>query len=73
LTGFIAASPEHMVDLIRPGGAVDMFDRVRCRQRAIERFSADRMVEDHVGLYERVRTTRTSAQSRHRPDPRMVA
>jgi glycosyltransferase involved in cell wall biosynthesis len=73
LTGFIAASPEHMVELIRPGGAVDTFDRIRCRQRAIERFSADRMVDDHIALYERVRTTRTSAQSRHRSDPQMVA
>jgi hypothetical protein len=62
-----------MVELIRPGGAVDMFDRVRCRQRAIERFSADRMVDDHVALYERVRTTPASAQSRHRSDPQMVA
>jgi glycosyltransferase involved in cell wall biosynthesis len=73
LTGFLAASPEHMVELIRPGGAVDTFDRIRCRQRAIERFSADRMVDDHIALYERVRTTRTSAQSRHRSDPQMVA
>jgi glycosyltransferase involved in cell wall biosynthesis len=73
LTGFIATSPEHMVELIRPGGATDTFDRVRCRQRAIERFSADRMVADHVALYDRVRKTRGSPQPRHRPDPQMVA
>ena len=73
LTGFIAASPEHMVELIRPGGATETFDRVRCRQRAIERFSACRMVADHVALYERVSATRASPQPRHRPDPRMVA
>jgi glycosyltransferase involved in cell wall biosynthesis len=73
LTGFIATSPEHMVKLIRPGGAVDRIDRVRCRQRAIERFSADRMVADHVALYERVSTTPVSPRPRHRPDPQMVA
>jgi glycosyltransferase involved in cell wall biosynthesis len=73
LTGFIATSPEHMVKLIRPGGAVDRIDRVRCRQRAIERFSADRMVADHVALYERVSATPVSPRPRHRPDPQMVA
>jgi len=55
VTGFIARSFEHMVELIRPGGAVDGIDRVRCRQRAVERFSADRMVDEHVALYERIR------------------
>jgi glycosyltransferase involved in cell wall biosynthesis len=73
LTGFIAASREHMVQLIRPGGAADRFDRVRCRQRAIERFSADRMVDDHVALYERVSTTPAAPPLRHRPDPWMAA
>lgn len=54
VTGFIATSFEHMVELIRPGGAIESIDRVRCRQRAVERFSADRMVADHVALYERI-------------------
>ena len=73
LTGFIAASREHMVEIIRPGGAADRFDRARCRQRAIERFSADRMVDDHVALYERVSTTPAAPPLRHRPDPWMAA
>jgi glycosyltransferase involved in cell wall biosynthesis len=68
VTGFIAKSFEHMVDLIRPGGGIEMIDRVRCRQRAIERFSADRMVDDHVALYERIRkpaaSMRLSSDSR---------
>ena len=60
VTGFVVRSREQMVELIRPGGAVDRIDRVRCRQRAVERFSADRMVADHVALYERVRTMRAA-------------
>jgi glycosyltransferase involved in cell wall biosynthesis len=55
VTGFIATSFDEMVELIRPGGAVDSIDRVRCRRRAVERFSADRMVNEHVALYERIR------------------
>ena len=68
VTGFIAKSFEHMVDLIRPGGGIETIDRLRCRQRAIERFSADRMVDDHVALYERIRkpaaSMRLSSDSR---------
>jgi glycosyltransferase involved in cell wall biosynthesis len=64
LTGFTAASPAHMTELIRPGGAVDRFDRTRCRERAIQRFSAERMVADHVALYERVAMTATSPRPR---------
>jgi glycosyltransferase involved in cell wall biosynthesis len=66
LTGFIATSPAHMTELIRPGGAVDRFDRARCRERASERFSAERMVADHVALYERIAMTTTS------PGPRLT-
>jgi glycosyltransferase involved in cell wall biosynthesis len=39
ITGFIAHDVDHMADLIRPGGKVDAFDRLRCRARAVERFS----------------------------------
>ena len=55
LTGFVARDIEHMASLVRPGGAVDSFNRQRCRERAVERFSRDRMVADHVSLYERIR------------------
>jgi glycosyltransferase involved in cell wall biosynthesis len=71
VTGFVAKSFEHIVELIRPGGAVETFDRARCRQRAIERFSADRMVNDHVALYERV--LNPLASPRRRADSRVVA
>jgi glycosyltransferase involved in cell wall biosynthesis len=73
VTGFIATSPEHMVELIRPGGAAHRFDRVRCRQRASERFSADRMVADHIAVYDRVRTTPASPKPYHRSGSRLVA
>jgi glycosyltransferase involved in cell wall biosynthesis len=54
VTGFVAESPEQMADLIRPGGAVDRMDRRRCRERAVERFSREQMVDDHERLYQRV-------------------
>jgi glycosyltransferase involved in cell wall biosynthesis len=73
VTGFIATSLEHMAELIRPGGAVDAFDRVRCRRRAIERFGADRMVADHIALYERVSTTLAPSGQRPRSSSQMVA
>ena len=54
VTGFIARSPAHMAEIIRVGGVLDDFDRHRCRERAIERFSHRRMVRDYERLYERI-------------------
>lgn len=54
VTGFIVRDARQMADLIRPGGVLDDFDRERCRARAVERFSRDRMVEAHEALFERV-------------------
>jgi glycosyltransferase involved in cell wall biosynthesis len=51
ITGFIAQSAEEMVDLIRPGGAVDQLDRRRCRERATERFGRERMARQHESWY----------------------
>lgn len=51
VTGWIARDREHMVELLRPGGPVDRFDRARCRARAIQRFSRARMVEDYERLF----------------------
>jgi glycosyltransferase involved in cell wall biosynthesis len=51
VTGYLASDERAMVDLIRPGGPLESFDRLRCRARAIERFSSDRMVADHERLY----------------------
>jgi glycosyltransferase involved in cell wall biosynthesis len=56
VTGFIARSVDQMVELIRPGGAVDGIDRLRCRERAAERFSSERMVAEHEHLYTHVAT-----------------
>lgn len=53
VTGFLVNGEDEMVALIRRGGAVDDFDRVACRQRAVERFSRVRMVADHERLYRR--------------------
>lgn len=54
VTGFVARNADEMVDLVRPGGPVDTFDRHRCRNRAVQRFGRDRMVAQHIALYERV-------------------
>ncbi|HJU89566.1 MAG TPA: glycosyltransferase family 4 protein [Gemmatimonadaceae bacterium] len=54
VTGFVVNDAVQMRDVIRPGGALDHFDRGRCRARAAERFSRMRMVDDHVRYYERV-------------------
>ena len=51
VTGYLAGDEGEMVELIRPGGPIDGFDRLRCRARAIERFSSARMVADYERLY----------------------
>jgi glycosyltransferase involved in cell wall biosynthesis len=64
ITGFIAHSREHMADIIRPGGVLDSFDRARCRARAVERFSRQRMTADHVELYQAVMARSRSRRAR---------
>jgi glycosyltransferase involved in cell wall biosynthesis len=64
VTGFIARDADEMTAIIRPGGPVDQFDRQRCRMRAIERFSRERMVEEHERLYLRLSTGRPSERRR---------
>ncbi|HET7321291.1 MAG TPA: glycosyltransferase, partial [Longimicrobiaceae bacterium] len=54
VTGFVVRDAEEMTDVVRPGGPLDRFDRARCRERAVERFGRDRMVEEHLSLYRRV-------------------
>ena len=51
ITGYLAQNEGEMVELVRPGGPIDGFDRLRCRARAIERFSSGRMVADYERLY----------------------
>jgi glycosyltransferase involved in cell wall biosynthesis len=52
VTGYLVNSMEEMAHVIRPGGELDSFDRMRCRQRATERFGRATMVEAHERLYE---------------------
>lgn len=54
VTGFIARSADEMVEIIRSGGPIDSFDRRRCRERAVERFSRSRLVADHERFYSKV-------------------
>lgn len=62
VTGFIVESVEEMARHIRPGGAVDAFDRHACRLRAVERFSREQMVVQHERLYQRVLARRRSVE-----------
>jgi glycosyltransferase involved in cell wall biosynthesis len=54
VTGFIVRDAEDMTRVIRMGGPLDTFDRRRCRARAVERFSRDRMVRDYLSVYQTV-------------------
>jgi len=50
VTGFVVDDERALADRLRLLGRGG-FDRARCRARALERWSADRMVEDHLRLY----------------------
>lgn len=65
LTGFIVQDTEEMADLLGPGGPLDGFDRRRCRERAIERFSRSRMVREHEHLYQDIIRSSGSSSDRH--------
>ncbi|MBA4156014.1 MAG: glycosyltransferase family 4 protein [Gemmatimonadetes bacterium] len=67
VTGFIARDSGEMAELIRPGGALESFDRRRCRERAVERFSRARMVADHERLYRRALGTGAGRRESTRP------
>jgi glycosyltransferase involved in cell wall biosynthesis len=54
VTGFVVKDVREMAETIRPGGVLDSFDRHACRARAVERFSRDRLVQDHLDLYRRI-------------------
>jgi len=64
VTGFVVRDQDEMRDAIQPGGALDRFDRQRCRRRAIERFSRSRMVDDHVRYYEHILAHTAATQLR---------
>jgi glycosyltransferase involved in cell wall biosynthesis len=51
LTGFLVENRFELVDALR---SVASLDREVCRKTAEQRFSAERMVADHVSIYERL-------------------
>lgn len=61
-TGFLVAKAEEMVDLLPQ---VRNLNRRDCRKWVEERFSAERMVEDYIEVYERVLKERKRED--HRP------
>jgi glycosyltransferase involved in cell wall biosynthesis len=50
LVGFVRSEPSDLVEAL---GRVPEIDRAACRKRVVERFSVERMVADHVEVYER--------------------
>ncbi|MBV9947215.1 MAG: glycosyltransferase, partial [Myxococcales bacterium] len=69
VTGFVVRDLGEMIERIRQVGALD---RARCRARARERWSADRMARDYERVYERaaaapIRPERRRARSRPAP------
>ncbi|HEU4697577.1 MAG TPA: glycosyltransferase family 4 protein [Gemmatimonadales bacterium] len=65
VTGFLVNTIEEMTAIVRPGGALEGFDRGRCRRRAVERFASARMVSDHERLYQRVLAEHSPHPHRH--------
>ena len=49
--GFLSVKKSELVDAIKNVGA---FDPRRCHEHALENFSADRMAQDYLRLYEQV-------------------
>jgi glycosyltransferase involved in cell wall biosynthesis len=66
VTGFVAASENEMVELIRPGGPVDALERRRIREIAVRRFDRARMVADYERMYH------AAVARTHRPSLRPV-
>jgi glycosyltransferase involved in cell wall biosynthesis len=50
VTGFLCKDVDEIAWRLK---RIDSFDRRRCRERAIERFSARRMVDEYIGVYRR--------------------
>jgi glycosyltransferase involved in cell wall biosynthesis len=62
-TGFLCPDAESMVDAL---GRIDTISRKTCRQTAATKFSAQRMVRDHIAFYEDVLAA--EPPSREQPD-----
>lgn len=63
VTGFVVDTADEMAALLRPDGPVARFDRRRCRARAVERFSAARMVADYERCYARAIAEHAAARA----------
>ncbi|MCK8600475.1 glycosyltransferase [Desulfoferrobacter suflitae] len=62
VTGFLATDAEKMAELVPQ---VKDLDRLNCRKWVEERFSAERMVEDYLGVYRQIISR--SKREDHRP------
>ena len=49
VVGFVRSTENGLVEAL---GMVDQIDRTACRERVTQRFSVERMVDDHVAVYE---------------------
>jgi glycosyltransferase involved in cell wall biosynthesis len=56
VTGFVCRDADEMTERLREVATPGRFDRAACRRRALERWTAARMVRDHLTLYEAVQT-----------------
>lgn len=65
VTGYIAEDIEGMIDDV---GAIGNIDRRRCRDYAISRFSAQRMVDEYEELYENILKARKFNTGQSIPD-----
>lgn len=54
VTGYIVRDGREMAEVVRLGGVLDAFDRRRCRERALERFGREPMVERYEALFREV-------------------
>jgi glycosyltransferase involved in cell wall biosynthesis len=63
ITGFLVHSIEESLDAL---AKIERFDRQRCRERFEQRFTADRMANDYVRVYERLVHDKRRAHPRRR-------
>jgi glycosyltransferase involved in cell wall biosynthesis len=67
VTGYVVRDVAEMTERIKQ---LDGFDRARCRERALERWSSLRMAREHEAAYERVLSRSTHGRPlRHGPKP----
>ena len=62
ITGFLVHSLDEMAEAVVKA---KQLDRLQCRKLIKERFSADRMVQDYIGVYEKI--IRQKKREDHRP------